>query len=261
MANKMICNSCGGIFEDNLAKCPYCGSMNISGAEAEYMNKLDDVREDMEDLEDVPMEETKKEFRKQGRFLKKIFGVLLVIVGILAIIIGIVEWNDSSYERKAKKDYLWQQENFPIFDKLYEEGKYQELIEVLYSDKNAEKPVWKWSHYEFVGAYLATENLADILEEESLGTSKMEILDYEAILNTELTVMGFLQDEENPEEDKEILMKYAKPALQDFEERWNMSQEEQEAYIAIVIKNGGYISFEECKPFVQKWYDENISAK
>lgn len=261
MANKMRCNSCGGIFEDNLAKCPYCGSMNIGGAEAEYMDKLDDVREDMEDLEDVPMEETRKEFVKQGRFLKKTFGILLIIVGIIAVIIGVEEWNGSAYEREAKKDYLWQQENFPIFDKLYEEGKYRELIEVLYSDQNAKKPVWKWSHYKFVGAYFATENLADILEEESLGTSKMEILDYEAILNTELTVMGFLQDEKNPEEDKEILMKYAKQALQDFEERWNMTPEEKDTYINTVIKNGGYISFEDCKLFVQKWYEENISAE
>ena len=42
---KIICNSCGAEFEDTLPKCPYCGSLNYKGAEAEYLGKLEGMRE------------------------------------------------------------------------------------------------------------------------------------------------------------------------------------------------------------------------
>lgn len=63
MAKKIICKYCGAKFDEIKSKCPYCGSTNYKGAEAEYFDKLEDVREDMEDLENVPVQETKKELR------------------------------------------------------------------------------------------------------------------------------------------------------------------------------------------------------
>ena len=40
---KIICSSCGAEFEDTLPKCPYCGSLNYKGAEAEYLGKLESM--------------------------------------------------------------------------------------------------------------------------------------------------------------------------------------------------------------------------
>ena len=48
---KIICSSCGAEFEDTLPKCPYCGSLNYKGAEAEYLGKLESMRQDMQQLE------------------------------------------------------------------------------------------------------------------------------------------------------------------------------------------------------------------
>ena len=43
-SKRVICNSCGGEFEDNLPKCPFCGSFHYKGAEAEDLDTLEDIR-------------------------------------------------------------------------------------------------------------------------------------------------------------------------------------------------------------------------
>ena len=70
MGKIAACESCGAEFDDDLPKCPYCGFVNLKGAEKEYMKKLEDFREDM-GVDDVPLEELKDTFQKQGKRLKK----------------------------------------------------------------------------------------------------------------------------------------------------------------------------------------------
>lgn len=77
------CNKCGGWFDTSEPKCPYCGAIYVPGAEAEYMDKLGDIREDMEDLEDLALSETGSEMKSA---LKKTFlTVLAVAGGIIAL--------------------------------------------------------------------------------------------------------------------------------------------------------------------------------
>ena len=69
---KIICSSCGAEFEDTLPKCPYCGSLNYKGAEAEYLGKLESMRQDMQQLEQVPEKELKKKLKKKQKFVIKL---------------------------------------------------------------------------------------------------------------------------------------------------------------------------------------------
>lgn len=259
MADKIICTSCGGEFEDNLPKCPFCGSMNLSGAEAEYMDKLDDVREDMEELEDTPIEETRKEIRKQGRFLKKTFLVIAVILVGLIVIWGIHEKLYSRYDRDAKADYLWQKENFPMMDQLYQERKYDELVEFLNSDAAIDKPVWEWEHYEMIETYGATKDLQYYFEREQ--QRDFERQDYVSILCDELRIIGFLYYSDESDEDKEVLAAYAEPYLRDYEERWDMTQEEKDGFDSMLREYRGTYSYAECKKFVKQWYKEHADVK
>ena len=66
MAEMIICSSCGGECSEELANCPYCGSTLLAGAEKKYMEQLRDVKDRMEDLDAVPLEETRSAIRKQG---------------------------------------------------------------------------------------------------------------------------------------------------------------------------------------------------
>lgn len=151
MANLKNCPSCGADYDDMLPKCPYCGSMNYKGAEAEYLDKLEDVRSDMEELGSVPEEETRREFRKQGRFFK----IVLVIVAVLALLFGAwYWWVNWEPERDPQADYLWKQTNYPIFDELYEQGKYEELVELYIKAIEEEQPIFQWEHVEFCEDYI-----------------------------------------------------------------------------------------------------------
>ena len=44
MDKKIVCPSCGAEFETDKVKCPFCGTIYYKAAEAEYMDKLEDVK-------------------------------------------------------------------------------------------------------------------------------------------------------------------------------------------------------------------------
>ena len=80
------CTSCGGEYTSDAAACPYCGTIYVAGAEAHYMNKLDDIREDMEDLNALARQETGAELKSA---MKRTLITVLVIVGGIALLIGV----------------------------------------------------------------------------------------------------------------------------------------------------------------------------
>lgn len=145
MAEKIICASCGAEIEEDLPRCPYCDTLLIEGAQREYREKLEKVREDMAGLEQLPRQAVKQEIRKQGRKIRSI----LLIAGGVALVLAVLFWMaDRRYERDNKKDYIWGQQHFPAMSELYENGKFEELekryLEALFDDK----PVWNWEYYE-----------------------------------------------------------------------------------------------------------------
>ena len=150
MATKMICGFCGAEFDDNLVKCPYCDSTNVKGAEAVYMEQLEDVREELDNLTDVPMNEIKKAAKKQLKFVGIVLGVLLVLVLAAS---GFAYWLEYQYKRDEKADFLWKEANFPMMQELYDEEKYDELIVFIEQATEDDKPVWDWKHWEFINLY------------------------------------------------------------------------------------------------------------
>jgi hypothetical protein len=106
---KIICSSCGAEFEDTLPKCPYCGSLNYKGAEAEYLGKLESMRQDMQQLEQVPEKELKKKLKKKQKFVIKLLIILAALAAILAVIVFRAQYIEP---RDARADYLWEKENF-----------------------------------------------------------------------------------------------------------------------------------------------------
>ena len=80
------CVSCGAEFDAHEPKCPYCGTMYEPGAEEHYMNRLSDIREDMEDLSSLALSETGSELKQAA---KKTLKTLIIIVAVIAVLLGI----------------------------------------------------------------------------------------------------------------------------------------------------------------------------
>jgi uncharacterized membrane protein YvbJ len=92
---KIRCRSCGAEFDDSLAACPYCGAVNEKGAEKEYMDKLDDIHDDMSELSDDGIEQAAETTKKTG----KIIAIAAIVTVLLVVVIG-SDWHNV----KSKKD-------------------------------------------------------------------------------------------------------------------------------------------------------------
>lgn len=92
---KIRCRSCGAEFDDSLAACPYCGAENEKGAEKEYMDKLDDIHDDMSELSDDGIEQAAATTKKTGKIIA-IAAIVTVLLVVDIAVLGIMS--------KAKKD-------------------------------------------------------------------------------------------------------------------------------------------------------------
>lgn len=250
MAEK-TCESCAGKYDDMLPECPYCGSINYKGAEAEYLEQLEDVREDMENLKEVPAEEIKKEFGKQGRFLSKVF-VITAIVLLVLIALYLLRQVDWDPGRDKKADYLWKQENYPIMDQLYENGDYEALRE--YFTEENKNPTGEWSHSDFFSLYADITELLEMYSWEKEG-EELEPFDYALILDQEWTVLHSYEKKRLDEQEQEKLSEYIQVVQENFDTRWRMSEADYEEISRQVEENNGWISLKICETYVEKWLE------
>ena len=148
------CESCGALLNDSMARCPYCGTLIPGGAEREYMQKLDSIREDMDELHAVPGEAFKTELRRQGRRMRRIIAAAIVVALLLT---GLFILQGRRYDRDNTADYIWSRENFPRFSELYESGEYDALYELVMQAMDEDRPIWDWEYCEEFFDYLEAQ--------------------------------------------------------------------------------------------------------
>ena len=252
MNKKIICSSCGGEFEDTLPKCPYCSSLNYKGAELEYLEKLEDVRSDVEELGAVPEREVKKELRKQGRFVLK---VLLVVAAILAVFVGLYIWDELKYARDPQADYAWKQENYPIMNELYAQGKYEELVAFRKEAYTQNAPLYEWEHREFCDIMEVVLELEDIWKREAAGEPLVDS-DYMSLLYREWNLTGEDWKGNLSEEEIEILLPMIRTVQEDFEGRWEFTEEQRAEFEEARRENYGIVPYKLCDKYVEQWLKE-----
>ena len=79
MSKKILCRSCGAEYDGRETKCPWCGTRTDAGAEREYMDRLSDVKEDLESLSDIPGQNFRRNAGEQFRHLRGILIVALIL--------------------------------------------------------------------------------------------------------------------------------------------------------------------------------------
>ena len=255
MAKLIVCNSCGAQFGSDHPKCPYCGMMNYEGAEKEYFQKLEDIREDVEELNSVPMQETKAELKKQGRFIRKI---VLIVVIIAMVFVGMFVVQELSFERDNKADFLWQETNYPIMDEMYKAGEYEELIAFYRKAEEEDKPVYTWEHAEFIRAY---DHVQCYYEYEAyLDTvvdDEIEVWRYGLYLWTQWEVYGYQFSEALTEEEKLYFADAFADAEESLKNDWDYDEETYQQFLENAsTPYGSRVTFEECDAYIEKWKKE-----
>lgn len=258
MGKIMVCGSCGAQFDGDLAKCPYCGSTNLKGAEKEYMEKLEGVKEDMGELDEIPMEELRGAFQKQGKRLKK---VLLSLLALAAVLLLVVFFAGRSEKKDYRDQYLWEQENFPKLDRLYDAGEYDEML--AYANQlmdDGAHDLFEWEHYDFYLAYAIAARIQELLgKRETKGLSDFEQLDlfycewYLVCLDEFAEERAELLQEKYPEQEIAFLAPHIGTAGQDLMESWGLSEQEYKEFLDQAAKNYYHVPLTRCEEYIKDW--------
>lgn len=249
MAKLLVCNSCGAQFSNDEPKCPYCGTMNYDGAEKEYFEKLEDIREDVEDLNAVPMQETKAELKKQGKFIKNVI-VIVVVLGL--VFGGIIFLQEKSYERDEKADFLWREENYPKMNAMYEAGEYEELAEFYMQALADNQQLYDWEHSDFVDTYISVQEFYDDLE-------YMEKYDdisdgmYTVIFSNQWSIYKYAVSDEMTEDEKAYFSEVFVLVEEHLRNDWDMDETTFQEFASRFEEPYGYISWDECEDYIKAW--------
>ena len=254
MAKIIICSSCGGECPEESSNCPYCGSTLLAGAEKKYMEQLRDVKDQMEDLEEVPMEETRTAIKKQGKVLK--VGILIGVV-VLGLVLGATWLFDRMLytdEKDFKQQYLWKQEYYPVMDELYAKDDYDGLFrfyEEHMEDEYAQ--FYTWEHFDFLRAYMTYFDYSEALKEgRNVGSAA-------SLFAQQWRAKGDLaKPERYTETEYAALLPMLEILEQDYQIRWKIDPEEEQLLYQELENNDFYfLGFDTCEKYAKKWSKEN----
>lgn len=156
---RKICENCGAEYEYQAPCCPYCGTINEIGAEQQYMNKLQDLKQDLGKMRQVAPDAYAQEIRSTGR--RTGIAAFIIIVA-LALIIGSFAFCyyyrvNVLETREMKSQLLWEQQYFPQLDEWYDNQEFDKILEFqteLYTNEETENiALYRWKHIQFIRNY------------------------------------------------------------------------------------------------------------
>lgn len=251
-AKKIICGSCNATFDASLTACPYCGTMNYQGAEAEYMGDLEGIRRNLQDVADMPRASVGKEFRRVG--LRTAL-ITLIVFGVI-MLVEIPMWaSNYTYDNTARDEYLWEQEHFEVMDQMLADRQYDELAEYIDdikydSDSNYYASIWRWEHSAFSTYYSDLYLYYSILNRE-LDGEELDDYDWEDLYYYGLEILGAPYYYNITTEVLEFVNLYYDEIWTDFQNRWGYSDEEMQEILKQLEKDNGVCSWEDVTNEVQ----------
>lgn len=256
----MYCRNCGAKFEDKEPKCPYCGTINLAGAEAQYMDKLENILEHTENLEEIPSETYTNQLKKHSKFTVKI---VLIVTGICAGLFLLFQLSTKIYHTITERQIQtsrqeirkFEEKYFPALEQLYEEGNdeatYNYLVP-LYEEKGSDA-LFNWEHetyylfygyYQYVQQLLKDEQKQNISEDDwAYGLYCALQLSPDAISETDLERMS--------PKDKEKLALLQKEASEFLENHMNISVQKQKQIYKECCEDG-FLSLKQCQKYYSK---------
>lgn len=248
IVKKIVCSSCGGQFEDTLPKCPYCGSLNYKGAEAEYLGKLEGMRQDMQQLEQVPEQALKVKIRKKQKLVVKIWIILAVLAAVFAAVFFAVRYTKP---RDARADYQWEKENFPILDQLYQQQDFDGLTDFYVQAVEEGKTIDRWEHSGIFSRLLSCQSAKNYLEMEQNGETLLEYQEVELLYDYWILRGLDYNGSVLSEEDKEYIRPYVEATLNGMADRYTFTAEEEKKFIDRLQNNYGYPGYELCEEYIK----------
>ena len=260
---KVICPNCGAAIYESEASCPFCGYINIPGAEEKFMRDIKKTERDMSYIPQLQKAEYKKTMSKSSKIIFITIGITALIAAVLLGIHLLFENVIFAYnEDDAKAQMLWNKENYPILDEMYANGDYDGIIEFENElfEKNAKEKtsyhIYEWEHSDFMTGYRnysMVEYYFKVLDEgEELSKYGKENLVYYCMwfyyrqYGQEGTYMTFTEDE------IEILDGYREITNRYLFGRMGFTQEEADELLKKATDEYNYLKAKECYDYGKK---------
>lgn len=158
--DKVICPNCGAVIYEDEPKCPFCGYINISGAEEKFMRDVQKTEDNLSEIPEIQKKHLKKSLSKSSKIVIVTIGIATVLA-LMAFGLHMLKEHIlyGNFEYDVKAEMQWENENFPMLDEMLAEGRYEEILDFeygLYAENKKNKTnhsIIKWEHYYFVSAY------------------------------------------------------------------------------------------------------------
>lgn len=255
----MICENCGAEIDAHEKSCPYCGHINPEGAEEAFMDRLEDLQEDLEDLNEQSRESDRKEL---GRQSVRLFRTGLILLLILAALIGSSMVTGRLWRRTADDEKTmieFQRKYFGELDRLYEAGDddaaLDYMISLLDSREKGYEAVYDWKHYGYMQAFWnyrdGVQAAADLLKENWDQDTAQE-----AMLDAFLLMDQAEHADELPAEDREKVRELGQKGSGFLTEVIGMSRQEVKEMYESCLDEYGFFSWSGCRKACGKYLEE-----
>ncbi|MBO4845273.1 MAG: zinc ribbon domain-containing protein [Lachnospiraceae bacterium] len=255
--SKMIkCPNCGADIDETLSKCPYCGYINIEGAEDQYMDKLEDVRSKLDVVDDEARDEYKKGLFKPLKVIIIVSVIVFVIFCAGLLLSARIDKINKDSSTHTGEDTLaemkWEKEHYALYDELLESGEYDELVETIYQDRNEGHTVHRWDHYNFYTYYVyckETEETLEKVDKEGWNNYASTIVTYDC-----LYYIYMLDDEDTGlnDEDRERIVPCAEYMHTIFTDRLGYDDEQIDELKKRVLNEYGNMDYDKVKEVAEE---------
>lgn len=256
----MYCGNCGGEITDKDAYCPYCGVMNVRAAETEYMEKLEDIRENTEKLGDEGGRHTKKEVRRVGRLAVIIFAIVAVLVLGLFVFSWAMDHFFYGNGRDARDEAAFKEKYFPKLEELYASGDMDATCDYLneIGGEDGAEVLQMWPHYKYISYYMDYKIVHAIPGTEL--DNDFWNLKYGDVLCAGIELIyqaGYFGQKNMSAEETEKVKGYASEAEDIFSEYFSLDKSELDEIYRNCTDEEGYVYYTK----IQEWAKKTGGAK
>ncbi|MBR5116518.1 MAG: zinc ribbon domain-containing protein [Lachnospiraceae bacterium] len=253
-ASLIRCPSCGAEHDASAAKCPFCGHINEGADEQVFFRDLNDSRQAVQQMVDLPEETATREVRHAGRLIVLALVAFAAIAALFLILFRLTDRSGS--HRDTEADYRWAQENLPEYQAAYEagmsSGDFSALLDLYEAGRKDNAPTWLFERDQFMTALYTLDNMDNQLSQadewkESGGTrylNHMKLLFYD-----EMELALIPDNDLYTEEEKAVLIPLSAPYVKDLKTRFSLTEEEFASFRSAFQKKN-YLSYTECESFV-----------
>lgn len=249
------CPNCGAEYDDLEARCPFCKTFNYQGAENQYFEKLEELRDDMEELDRVPTAVYRKEVKRHLHFSAKVVLLLLSLFFLFLMASWAVQhWEEAKWQKDHQKILLWYEDNLPQLNRWYDSGDMETLASFYKTLPEDEfSAFYSWDHADVVFAYVCWADIQNTVEQlqakETVEKAQLSSVLYDSFSLLFFSGSDFTQDGEQQWLEQFQSSAWQLTALLGFEpEEAQAFYEENEEY--------GVISYSCCSDYVDKYLSE-----